>query len=250
MANAYPIFDKPLGFAPSWSRGPDGYSGRVPYRVMSSEAATALTASGLPSINAEHPDFPGSYCRTLEWEYWGGSDGDDNAPGSSIVWASYSPASPAEIVVATDGDAYSEFGVSPGQLRVRLDAANEALLEEATKESFSAELIVRRFAASLSLINQFIPLIGKANSNQVTTPDVFGLPGSGLVLAPFQLLARSFTVRPIRANLIEIALTFGLGEQKWYEVRQVRLDENGEPVGTIEQFDVQGTAAYPEALFA
>lgn len=249
MANAYPFFDKTLGFAPEWSRGPDGYAGRVPYRVNSSEAAPALTASGLPEVNAEHPVFTGAFCRSLSWQYLGGLDGEDGAPGWSVVWAEYAPASPAEITLASDGDVYSEFGVSPGQSRVRADVNGLALFEEAVKESFGAELTVRRFSTSLSIINAFIPIIGRANSNPLTTPDMFGLPDSGLAIAPFQLLARSFTVKPVRAGLVEIALLFGVGEQRWYEVRQIRIGEDGAPVPPMAQFDVQGVAAYPSTLF-
>lgn len=248
MAVAVRMFDPRRGRTPQWTRDARGYTGTEHYDVDSSEPETALAAAGLPALYQSHPTMPSTVCVGHVYEYVCGDDASGN--GRSIVTAQFRPPGSASVdLVAQEHEAYTEFRASPGQIEVRLDASGTPLIEPASKETFAAELVVSHYVSTLGLVALFLPLIGKGNSNSVTIPRVYGAPASAITFAPRQLLARSFDVSPVRDGMLRLSLTFGVGQQEWYFVRQTRLDAAGQPTGPIEAYDVQGEIAYPGSLF-
>jgi hypothetical protein len=250
MIVAVPSFDETFGF-PRFSRGANGISATVPYRVNTSECDMAVQAPNLPAPGTPHPTIAGSVVTGIEAEYVSGGDTGPGNTGNGWcrVVVTYGPLvtawGPADQAVS--GSAYSEIGVSSGQTTVRTDIEGVPIGADVSAEASSAELIIHAFRNNMNWLAPASLILNKGNQNTVTAPPLYGQGGS-ITILPETILLRSFSARAVREGLIEVSYVFGIGATKWYYARGWTVDADGLPGDPFEK-DVQGKVNYPTGLW-
>lgn len=223
-----------LGETPVLRKTPTGEAGTRFYHITTSDLAAAETAAGLPSKgqqwDATKPDLQ---VVDITFTHYAGKDVDADNHGYHLARVEYRTpeAQPPELLVNLN-DSFSEIVEGQAQVPIGFDINGDPIPQ--TNRSVDAdELLIRAYRATPTY-NVWKTIRNKVNSDFVLAPNVQRVPGSWIVFNPGQLLAQPMSVRPFRADLLELTYRFRIADLDHLYRFRVE-DEQGNPTGPVEE---------------
>jgi len=251
MPTAVEIHDRPNGWYPKVSKDTRGYIAERYFRVNTQDEVDVFNATGLPALFDPHPSVPGIVALRMDPELIGGTDASGRN-GWIIIKVSYVPLATAQLdATATEDYSFAEINQSTTQVRVNYSinpttGDTVKRIPETTIEAGVSELVVHGYKNSVTPLTQWLQIVGTVNTNAVVVPPVRGLSWT-ITAQPFELLARSLSIRAVRENLAEYIYTFGFGPAGSWLHRFQPEDENGEALGNVETAVVYREKVFPGA---
>lgn len=241
--------NRAAGKYPWLNKTSKGYYGARFYRADTADPVEAANALGLPALGSTFsadPELADCILVSIKQDFQGGRD-SASSKGTMFYDLEYQPRSVAPIdSVAQLDTSHSEMSSTTTQVRVRSTAGGSpARIPETSAEAGTVELLVRSYKNTRAALSAFVAIKNKINSNSVAIPASRSVPGTGFTATAGQLIARDFSERIVRDGLIEFTFTFGYGPAGSFLYRYQPEDQNGNPVGSAQTVDIQGTVAYP-----